>query len=63
MGEADFEEEADEMLVGREESTGKGRFKSVRCPVRFDGRKVYLPKRAKLALEVDAGDRVGVIPF
>lgn len=63
IGADDFEDAADEMLVGYEPTAGKGRFRSVRCPARFDDRKVYLPARAKEALEVSPGDKVGVIPF
>ena len=63
IGVDDFEDEADEMLIGYEPPAGKGRFRSVRCPARFDDRKVYLPARVKEALEVSAGDKVGVIPF
>jgi arginine N-succinyltransferase len=59
----DFEIEGEDMLVAAERATGKNRFRSVRCQVRFEDRVVHLPRRAKDVLEVKPGAKLSLIPF
>jgi arginine N-succinyltransferase len=63
LGKEDFENEADEVLVAHENPEGKNRFRAVRCPVRFDDQRVYLPARARELLGAKPGDKLGLIPF
>lgn len=59
----DFELEGDDVLVALEKPTGRNRFRSVRCTVRMDNTVVYLPPKAKEALEARPGDKLALIPF
>jgi arginine N-succinyltransferase len=59
----DLEQEADEMLVAVERTSGRNRFRAVRCPVRLDDRSAMLPARAREALELEPGMKVACIPF
>lgn len=63
LSDEDFEDEGDDVLVGREKGSGKNRFRAVRCSVRFDDQEVHVPARAKELLDARAGDKVGLIPF
>jgi arginine N-succinyltransferase len=63
LGEADFEQEGEDMLVGVEKATGRNRFRAVRTPVRFDDKLAYLPRPAKDLLDVEPGARLSIIPF
>ncbi len=55
----DFEER----LVAVERSAGKNRFRAVKCACRIDGEEAAIPAEARARLEVEAGDRVHVVPF
>ncbi|HZZ86260.1 MAG TPA: arginine N-succinyltransferase [Anaeromyxobacteraceae bacterium] len=50
-------------LVGLVRPDGKVRFRAVRAPARFEGDDVLLPPEARERLEVEPGERVGVIPL
>jgi arginine N-succinyltransferase len=63
VAEADLEHESDEHLVGAEKKNGKGRFRAVRCAVRFDDQIAYLPGQAKEVLGVEPGDKISLVPF
>jgi arginine N-succinyltransferase len=63
LAEEDFELEGDDVLVALEKDSGRNRFRSVRCTVRVDNNVVYLPAKAKEALEAEAGDKLSLIPF
>ena len=63
LSSEDFEIEGEDMLVAAERSTGKNRFRAVRCNVRFEDRVVHLPARAKELLEVKEGAKLSLIPF
>ena len=52
-----------DMLVGHSRDQGRVRFRSVRCRVRFDGRKALLPEEAVEALGARPGTELGFIPF
>ena len=59
----DLELESEEMLVAVERTSGRNRFRAVRCPVRLDDKSAMIPARAKEILEVEAGTKVACIPF
>jgi arginine N-succinyltransferase len=59
----DFELEGQTMLVGIERETGRNRFRSVRCQVRFDDKQAFLPAKAKELLGCSAGEKLTFIPF
>jgi arginine N-succinyltransferase len=63
LAEEDFEMEGDDVLVALEKDSGRNRFRAVRCTVRVDNNVVYLPPKAKQALEAESGDKVSLIPF
>ena len=50
-------------MVALEKDSGRNRFRSVRCSARLDNQHVYLPARAKQALEAQAGAKLSIIPF
>ena len=50
-------------LVGIARPEGRARFRAVRTPARFEGEEVLLPPEARERLEVEPGERVGVIPL
>lgn len=59
----DFELEGADMLVGCERETGRNRFRSVRCQVRFDDQQAFLPAKAKELLACEPGEKLTFIPF
>ena len=59
----DFEDPGEQMMVGHEKVGGKNHFRAVRTCVRFEGKRVFLPARAKDALQVSPGDKVSLVPF
>ncbi|MBX5480772.1 MAG: arginine N-succinyltransferase [Myxococcaceae bacterium] len=59
----DLELDADDMLVGINRDSPRNRFRAVRCNVRVDARGAMLPKTAKELLDLEAGDKVSLIPF
>ncbi len=61
--DGELELEADEMLVGHENPSGKNRFRAVKTAVRFDDQEILLPAATKELLGVESGDKVSVIPF
>src|SRR5262245_5917439 len=63
LGEEDNELDAEDVLVACERTSGRNRFRAVRTQARFDNQVVYLPARAKEALDAKAGDKVSIIPF
>lgn len=63
LGSEDFELEAEQHLVAAEKATGKGRFRAVLAPVRFDDQIAYLSEAAKEVLGVEPGEKVGLVPF
>ncbi|MFZ5471830.1 MAG: arginine N-succinyltransferase [Myxococcota bacterium] len=63
LGAADFEREAEQMLVAVESNEGKSRFRAVRTPVRFDDKLAYLPARAKELLQAEPGTKLAMVPF
>jgi arginine N-succinyltransferase len=63
VGDEDLEHEGEEHLVGADKKNGRGRFRAVRCTVRFDDQIAYLPGSAKEVLGVEPGDKVSLVPF
>jgi arginine N-succinyltransferase len=63
LGAEDFEFEAELQLVGAERSSGKGRFRAVCAPVRFDDKIAYLSESAKEVLGVEPGEKLSFVPF
>ncbi|MBK7862266.1 MAG: arginine N-succinyltransferase [Archangiaceae bacterium] len=63
LGEKDFDQEAELYLVAVERTTGKGRFRAVLAPVRFDDKIAYLSESAKEVLGVEPGEKVSLVPF
>ena len=59
----DLETEGGDSLVAVERDAGRNRFRAVRCPVRLDDKSAMLPRNAKELLELEAGMKVGCIPF
>jgi arginine N-succinyltransferase len=63
LGAEDHQEVAEDVLVARERSSGRNRFRAVRTQARIDDQVVYLPAHAKEALGAKAGDGLAIIPF
>jgi arginine N-succinyltransferase len=63
LAEEDFELEGDDVMVAVEQDSGRNRFRSVRCSARLDNQHVYLPAKAKQALDAEPGAKLSIIPF
>jgi arginine N-succinyltransferase len=63
LAEEDFELEGDDVMVAVEQDSGRNRFRSVRCSARLDNQHVYLPAKAKQALDASPGEKLSIIPF
>ncbi|HYX92983.1 MAG TPA: arginine N-succinyltransferase, partial [Myxococcaceae bacterium] len=59
----DLETEGGDSLVAVERDAGRNRFRAVRCPVRLDDKAAMLPRNVKELLELEAGMKVGCVPF
>jgi arginine N-succinyltransferase len=63
LAEEDFELEGDDVMVALEQDSGRNRFRGVRCSARLDNQHVYLPAKAKQALDAEPGAKLSIIPF
>lgn len=63
LSETPLAGEAPERLVAVERARGPNRFRAVRTPVRFEGRRIQLPAEAAAKLGVKPRARLHTIPF
>ena len=63
LADEPLEGEGEDMLVGVSREAGRVRFRAVRCQVRLDDQRAYLPPEAVEQLGVTAGTKLGFIPF
>jgi arginine N-succinyltransferase len=63
VAEAPLAGPGEEWLAAVSRPEGRVRFRAVRTAARLDGDEVGLPEEARALLEVDAGERVHLVPF